>query len=80
MKHIYLEGKKTKRVDKVINELIKLVNDKNYDQFIKSEKGKITKELPKTLKDIGKEKIRLLRLKKYGQIAGKFFPIKIDIV
>ena len=50
MKHIYLEGKKTKRVDKVINELIKLVNDKNYDQFIKTVKGKITKRATQNFK------------------------------
>lgn len=51
LKHIYLEGKKTKRIDKVIQELIKLVTDKNFDSFIKRVKGKITKKRLKILKD-----------------------------
>ncbi|XP_055935218.1 uncharacterized protein LOC129965398 [Argiope bruennichi] len=50
LKHIYLEGKKTKRVDKVIFELIRLVNDKNFDYYIKTQKGKITKKATQNFK------------------------------
>lgn len=49
LKHIYLEGKKTKRVDKVIHELIRLVRDKNFE-YIKSQKGKITKRSTQNFK------------------------------
>lgn len=50
LKHIYLEGKKTKRIDKVILELMKLINDKNFDSFIKTVKGKITKKTTENFK------------------------------
>ncbi|XP_035231082.1 uncharacterized protein LOC118202963 [Stegodyphus dumicola] len=48
LKYIYLDGKKTKRVDKCIIELINLVNDQKFDTYIKYQKGKITKKTTKT--------------------------------
>lgn len=44
LKHIYLEGKKVKRLDKTIAELNNLINDKQFDNRIKEIKGKITKK------------------------------------
>lgn len=45
LKYIYLEGKKTKRLDKGIHALIKLVRDKTVERLIKLTKGKNTKHM-----------------------------------
>ena len=65
LKHIYLVGKKTKRIDKVTNEFIKLVKDKNYDQFIKSVKGKITKRATQNFKRHREGENSAFEFKKY---------------
>lgn len=46
IKHIYLEGRKCKRVDKCCKSLEQYNNDKHFDRLIKSHKGKITKTHP----------------------------------
>ena len=50
LKHIYLDGKKVKRLDKVIVQLIKLTNDKRFDYLVKSLKGKIIKRATQNFK------------------------------
>ncbi|KFM74894.1 hypothetical protein X975_12859, partial [Stegodyphus mimosarum] len=45
IKHIYLEGKKTKRVDKCIDALLSYLTDKKIDRLTKMHKGKITSKI-----------------------------------
>ncbi|XP_072384060.1 uncharacterized protein [Diabrotica undecimpunctata] len=42
LKHIYLEGKKVKRLDKTIDALMKFTRDKLFDRLTKTIKGKST--------------------------------------
>lgn len=44
IKHIYLEGKKCKRVDKCCIGLETYIGDKEFDVLVKKHKGKITKK------------------------------------
>jgi hypothetical protein len=48
LKHLYLDGKKTRRLDKCIHELLNLINDEKFDNYIKSHKGKLTKKTTRT--------------------------------
>ncbi|XP_035225897.1 uncharacterized protein LOC118198347 isoform X4 [Stegodyphus dumicola] len=50
LKYIYLEGKKSKRVDNSIKSLICYLEDKNFDRLLKYHKGKMTKKLSVSLK------------------------------
>lgn len=41
IKHLYLNGKHVKRLDKVINAIMKFVRDKLFERIIKYYKGKV---------------------------------------
>ncbi|KAE9530123.1 hypothetical protein AGLY_011585 [Aphis glycines] len=45
LKHIYLEGKKVKRLDKSLYALLKFLRDKSIDRLIVLHKGKITSKI-----------------------------------
>jgi hypothetical protein len=45
MKHIYLEGKKVKRLDKSLIALLKFLRDKSIDRLILLHKRKLTSEI-----------------------------------
>lgn len=45
LKHIYLEGKKVKRLDKSLHALLKFIRDKSIDRLIVLHKGKITSKI-----------------------------------
>lgn len=50
LKPIYLEGKKSKRVDKCCNSLKRYILNKKYERLVKKHKGKITKRHTKSFK------------------------------
>jgi len=45
LKHIYLEGKKVKQLDKSINALLKFLRDKSINRLIVLHKGKLTSKI-----------------------------------
>lgn len=51
IKHIYLEGKACKRIDKCCAKLKDYINDKKFERLIKSHKGKITPKHTESFKN-----------------------------
>ncbi|XP_050507538.1 uncharacterized protein LOC126885154 [Diabrotica virgifera virgifera] len=49
LKHVYLEGKKVRRLDRCISALMKLVRDKLFDRLTKNIKGKQTYKIKQIL-------------------------------
>lgn len=47
LKHVYLEGKKVKRLDKTINAVLKLIRDNFFIQLIKTAKNTFTEKIKK---------------------------------
>ncbi len=45
LKYVYMKGRVNKRMDAIINLLIKYARDKAFDRLIKAEKGKSTKHI-----------------------------------
>lgn len=45
LKHIYLQGKKVKRLDKSLHALMKFIRDKSIDRLVVLHKGKITSKI-----------------------------------
>jgi len=59
LKHIYLEGKKVKRLDKSIHALLKFLRDKSIDRLIVLHKGKLTSKI-KELRKRHKNSLEML--------------------
>jgi len=45
LKHIYLQGKKVKRLDKSLYSLMKFIRDRSVDRLIVVHKGKVTSKI-----------------------------------
>ena len=45
LKHVYLQGKMNKRIDKCVHTLLKITRDKTIERLIKLTKGKCTSKL-----------------------------------